>query len=337
MAKPVSFTSPTDTQAHLEFVRSNKPQVKIVAVVGKGNIITDEEVWQSVRQRPDHRNILDAPDRDEREVEMYRYELKRIIERELLVDDMFAKLKKNKASMIEEIKEFAEKSADRQLRAARRTLGLASDKEFEEQALIPQGLTLSVVRRQIVRNTIAMEYVRSVVRDKAKGIGLGEVHEYYVKNPEKFQVPERVKWQDIFIALAKFSNLQEAYRHAEGIRQQAAAGGDFAALSRQYDHGDAAFRNGDGVGEKRGEIRPPELEAILFQLAPGQVSGLIPVEAGYHIVKVVERSQAGTRPFDEKCQEEIRDILFEQMQRAEYKRLTEALWRTGAVQIIDVP
>lgn len=336
-ATPASFVAPPSGAALQEFLLRDKPRVKVVAIVGKGNIITDDEVWQSVRQRPDHRSALISVDRDQIEAEMYRYELKKIVERELLVDDMIAKMKKNKPGAVEEIKEFAARAADRQIRAGRRSTGLATDKEFEDRALVPQGLSLNVLKRQIERNTIAMEYIRSLVREKAKGIGLGDVHEFYVKNPDKFQTKEKVKWQDIFIAFAKFQTPQEAYRYAEEVRAKAASGADFATLSKHHDHGDAAFRDGDGVGDKRGEIRPVELEPVIFQTQPGQVSGLVQVAAGYHIVKVVERSEAGTRPFDEKCQEAIRDMLFDQMQKVEYKRLTEDLWRKGAVQIVDVP
>src|SRR5262249_44326914 len=160
--------------------------------------------------------------------EMYRSELKKIIERELLVDDMFARMKKGKPGAIEDIKEFAAKAADRQLRMGRRQTGLATEKDFEDKALRPQGLTINVLRRQIERNTISQEYIRNLVREKYKGIGLGDVHEYYVKHPEKFQTQDHVKWQDIFIAFAKFPTPQEAYRHAEDVRRQAVEGADFA-------------------------------------------------------------------------------------------------------------
>ena len=336
-ATPAAFVMPPNAAAMKQFILNSKPQVKVVAIVGKGNIVTDEEVWQMVRQRPDHRDALTSSDRETRELEMYRYELKKIIERELLVDDMFAKMKKNKPGAIEEIREYASKTADRNLRDYRRRYGFATEKELEEKALVPQGLTVNVLRRQIERNTVAMEYIRSMVREQAKGIGLGDVHEYYVKNPDKFQTPERVKWQDLFIAFGKFATPEEAYRHAEEIRRQAVAGADFAALSKQHDHGDAGFRNGDGVGTTRGEIRPSELEPAVFQTPPGQVSTLIQGATGYHIIKATEHAQAGIRPLDEKCQSDIREMLFEQMRKQVEGRLTENLWRKGAVQIVDVP
>lgn len=329
--------SPSDPKPMREFILNDKPRVKVVAIVGKGNIITDEEVWQALRQRKDYHAALIASDREQREQEMYRFELKRLIERELLIDDMFAKMKKAKNTASDEIKDFASKIADRQMREARKANGFATETDFQDKALTPQGLSLPVLRRQIERGTMSNEYIRSLVKEKVKGIGLGDVHEYYVKHPDLFQNPDRVKWLDIFIAYAKFPTPEEARKHAELIRIQAVSGGDFSALVKQFDHGDASLRNGYGAGELRGEIRPEEIEPVLFEMKPGEVSKPIPVAAGYHIVKVIERQNAGTLPFDEKTQTAIRGMITEQMQRAEYNRLVENLWRNGAVQIVDVP
>lgn len=335
-ATPTSYT-PKDKDAPMrEFLLKDKPRVKVVAIVGKGNIVTDEEVWQAIRQREDHHTALASANREEREAEMYRFELKRIIERELLLDDVFGKMKKNKPGAIDEIKDFASKTADKHIRDTRRRFNFATDQELQEKALTPQGLTLPMFRRRIERETMCGEYVRNIVREKAKGIGLGDIHEFYAKNQDKFKTPDRVKWQDIFIAFAKFSTPQEAYQHAEAARRQIASGADFVATVKQYDHADATPQNVMGIGEERGKIAPPELEPALFQLQAGQVSGLIQTATGYHIVKALERENAGIRPFDEKSQTAIRNMLIDQMQQTEYRRLVDDLWRNGAV-FFDVP
>jgi hypothetical protein len=335
---PVSLTSRDKSdQPMREFILNDKPRVKVVAVVGKGNIITDEEVWQAVRQRKDFRDAQLTADKEQREAEMYRYHLKRIIERELLIDDMFFKMKKAKPGIMDEIRDYAGKAADKSMREYRRSLGLATEQELQDKALTPQGLTVNVLRRQIERDTICNEYIRSLVKEKQKGIGLGDIHDFYKKYPEKFETKERVKWLDIFIATAKFATPEECRAHAEAVRQQAASGVDFLALVKKYDHGTGEFTRGEGTGQHRGEVKPEELEPTIFAMKQGEVSAVIPVDTGYHILKIAERENAGMKPFDEKTQTAIRGMLFEQMQKFEYTRLVDGLWRTGAVQIIDVP
>ena len=320
-------------------VPATAPRIKVVALVGKDHVVTDEEVWEAVRQRvmdyctvTQGRVFKDA----EKEKVVYAEELRHAVERELVLDEMTGRLKKaGKANLLEEIKEFAGKTADRQLRDRKRRMGVASDDELRD-VLATQGLTLPVVRRQLERQLMANEYVRTVLKEKGKTPGLAEVRAYYDAHPDEFKTADRVKWLDIFVSPNKFPSRQAAAAHAAAVREQAAApGADFAALSKQHDHGLAGQQGGEGIGQKRGEVRPAELEETVWTLLPGQVSGVIETPAGYHVVKVAEREFAGVRPYDVKTQAEVRDKLAEKLHEREYKRLVEELWRRGVVKVME--
>jgi peptidyl-prolyl cis-trans isomerase SurA len=310
------------------------PRVKVVAVIGAGNVITDQEVLESVRQRMGEYVQLTGHEREAKERALYVEELRKVIERELILDEMFQRLKKAKPGVIDELKDFAAKAADRQLREFKKFYRVRTDDEFRD-LLASQGLTLPVIRRQLERQMMADEYVRSMLKEKGRAVGLGEIHDYYLKNPGEFATDDRVKWLDVFVSFNRFATAREAFDHAEAIRRQAAAGADFVALSRQHDHGLAGQQNGEGVGQKRGEIRPADVEPAVWALRPGEVSGLIETPAGYHVVKVVEREHAGTRPFDPKVQAEIREKLTKRLREQEYRRLVEELWRKAAIRVLD--
>jgi peptidyl-prolyl cis-trans isomerase SurA len=318
-------------------LKDSVPQIKVVALVGATGLVTDQEVIEAVRQRPDLAG-LDGYALRAKEQELYAAMLRKVIERELILDDMYAKLKKNgKGALVDEIKEFASKGADQSLRMIRREIGLDTDEKFQ-MWLRAQGLTEPVIRRQIERQTMADEYIRSAIREKGRGPGLAEIRSYYDRNPGEFKTEDRVKWLDIFISVNKHASPQAARAHAEHVRSQAVPGKvqkDFVALVKEYDNGLAVGTNGVGVGSKRGEIQPPDVEKTVWSLAPGMVSELIETPTGYHIVKVVERDTAGVKPFDAKVQAEIREKILKQQREAEYKRVVEDLWRKGAVQVIQ--
>src|SRR6185436_14276376 len=69
---------------------SGDPRVKIVAHIGAGNIVTDEEVWEAVRQRiQDYTSFVDGQGGGKQVIEdaakkkaVYAEELRRTIERE---------------------------------------------------------------------------------------------------------------------------------------------------------------------------------------------------------------------------------------------------------------
>ena len=329
------FTTGKTIGSSVDLLRAAVPRVRIVARVGETNVITDQEVIEAVYQQYHQLAGLDERTRTTKQKEMYTLVLRKTIERELILDDMYAKLKKaNKPQVIEEIKEFASSSADRQLRMFRADSGAKSDEEFAAMLRV-QGLTIPVIRRQMERQLMAEQYISSALKEKSRRVGLGEVRDYYDKHAAEFQSPDRVKWLHLFVAIKNHPTPQAAYNHAAALGQKAAGGADFAALAMQFDEGLAKQQKGFGTGEKRGEVLPADVEPTVWELKPGQTSGVIQTPTGFHIVKVAERDYAGTQPFDTAVQTKIRDRLNKQHSEAEYRKLVEELWRKGVVSVFE--
>jgi len=93
-------------------------------------------------------------------------------------------------------------------------------------------------------------------------------------------------------------------QEAEAILAQLQAGADFATLAQTYSQDITTRDRGGDLGFfPRGLLLAPELEEAAFNLAPGQISGIIPSELlGYHIVQVLERQE---RPISEQDKEMI--------------------------------
>ena len=189
----------------------------------------------------------------------------------------------------------------------------------------------------MVRQIMADEYVRSAIKEKGRTPGFADIRAYYELHPDEFKKDDQVKWLDIFISFSKHPTRQAAYQHADKVRQEAAQGADFVTLVKQHDNGLAIGSNGVGVGTKRGDIQPPDVERVVWALKPGAVSDLVETPTGYHIVKVAEREYAGIRAFDAKIQNLIREKIQRQYRENEYHRLIEELWRNGTVRIIEMP
>lgn len=315
--------------------KAGTPRVKVVAVVGTSlTVITDQEVRESVWQRNEELARYDGREREAKTKELYTAALRRAIERELILDEMYGKLKKaNKGNVIDEIKDAAAQETERQLRFIKKQIGIKSDEDFTTFLRI-QGLTVQVLRRQYEREAMARQYVTSMLKEKGRRASLADVRDYYDKHPKEFATKDSVKWQHVFVSANKHG--QAAAQRAEAIRQAAANGQDLGALSKQYDDGLAGAQNGLGVGERGGEIAQ-DLEATVLGLKPGELSAVIQTPTGYHIVKVLEREYAGVRPFDQTVQNAIRDKLDGQFYEADRAKMVEDLWRKGVVQVVEEP
>lgn len=111
-------------------------------------------------------------------------------------------------------------------------------------------------------------------------------------------------------------------QEAEQLLAQIQAGGDFAALARQYSQDESTREAGGDLGFfPRGVLMVPEVEEAAFSLQSGQTSGVVQSSFGYHIVQVTEREL--NYPLSPENLQLLRD-------RA-YQEWSEALW--GQAQI----
>ena len=309
-------------------------QVKVVATIGPDIIVTDEEVSMMMKQRARDYVTLTGDERKAKEKEVYREELRKLIERELLLNDFLSKVKKNKPQLIEELWDRAARMTDDHLRSLKKMFNLKTEAEMTVE-MERQGLSYKLFRRQIERESMVSQFLSSVLREKNGTPTVQEVHAYYDQHQAEFQTTDRVKFQDLFVANSRFSNPQEAKAYADDLWKKLLAGADFVATVKEKGHGDSLLREGAGVGEKRGDIRPVELEETVFSIKAGNISGVVATESGYHIIKVLERDVAGTRKFDDKLQTEIRAKLTNQGIKVERDKMVAALWRSTGVTIQD--
>jgi parvulin-like peptidyl-prolyl isomerase len=239
---------------------------------------------------------------------------------------------KTRPQILDKLKEYSEQEFTRETRKMREGAHIPSEEEFRT-ALEQQGLTYENLKRSITRGFMTNEYMRNRIFNALDPLGLPQIRQYYEEHPGEFMLQDRVRWQDIFIDAFSFKSRAEAHAHAEAIARRAMAGEDFAALVQEFDQGTSkGMPNGEGIGQERGQIRPPELEPYLFQLKSGEVGPILEMPFGYHVFRVVHREYAGRQPFDAKTQEEITKKIKDLIAKREYKRIVDDLRRKATIQ-----
>ncbi len=128
-----------------------------------------------------------------------------------------------------------------------------------------------------------------------------QLKQEYQDNIDSYRAPERVSVRHILIktqGLPK-EDAPKLKAKAEDILKQLQHGGNFAELAKQNSDDPGSKVKGGELGWiVRGQT-VPNFEKTAFSLKPGQLSGLVETEYGYHIIQVEDKQAAHTQSFDE--------------------------------------
>jgi parvulin-like peptidyl-prolyl isomerase len=162
-----------------------------------------------------------------------------------------------------------------------------------------------------------------------------EVKEYYDKNREsKYSKPAMVKASHILID-TRGKNEQEkaeAKKQAETLLADAKKpNADFAALARANSADPTAKNNGGDVGffPRSGAMEEP-FAAAAFALKKDEISDLVETQYGYHIIKLTDRKEPTTRPFDDAAAG-IREALQREKVGAQMQKYAEELRKSAKI------
>ena len=128
-----------------------------------------------------------------------------------------------------------------------------------------------------------------------------EAKDFYDKNPDRFKQPEGVRASHILIMAndkADEATKKTARAKIDGLLKRVKAGEDFAALAKENSQDGSASQGGDLGFFQRGRM-VPAFDQAAFALKPGEVSEVVTTEFGYHIIKLTEKKEASTVPFEQ--------------------------------------
>lgn len=175
------------------------------------------------------------------------------------------------------------------------------------------GAGLDALKRIYRQLIIASEFKNATL---SKVDWQAQIDKYYEQDKSLFvettfrQKDEEAVWaRHILIKFpegVKEEDKDKLTKKAEEILTKAKNGEDFAQLAKQYseDPGSAEY-GGDYVFQKGKMVKA--FEDAAFSLQPGQISGIIETDFGFHIIKVEEKIEKG-QPVSLRCAKEYREF-----------------------------
>lgn len=167
-----------------------------------------------------------------------------------------------------------------------------------EKAAQEQGVSFEDFKANIRNQVITQQVMRQEVGEHIQ-MTPGEVERFYEAHKQDYAQPESVRLSEILIATGSGDDpakVTAAKAKADDIEARLHSGGDFAQLARSFSEGPTAAEGGDLGQYKRGQLGKL-LEDKTFDLQSGQYTDPILTRQGYIILKVVQHTSGGPRPF----------------------------------------
>ncbi len=149
---------------------------------------------------------------------------------------------------------------------------------------------------------------------------------------ERDQPFTRVEASHVFIAVsgATEAEVDSLRRFAEAIRERAAGGEDFGRLAREHSDDPTSASQGGYLGWVGRDHLMANLDAVLLEMQPGQVSETVRTSLGYHIFKVTDRESPDFESARDVYRRMYRSLRTEEMETA----FTDSLVESSGLRLV---
>lgn len=192
------------------------------------------------------------------------------------------------------IYENAVKEAKRRLEEERAGLG----EEGFERLLAGQRLTGEGYLERFLEKVLVEKLGEAVSADVR--VNEDEAESFYLTHKELYSASTLIRAAHIVV---------ETEGQARMAAEQISRGEDFARLAQAVSQDVATRNNGGDMGWVEKGTLDPAFEQAAFGLATGQVSGVVRASDGFHVIKVLERRDAYTLPFEQVKDRAMADLL----------------------------
>jgi peptidyl-prolyl cis-trans isomerase C len=186
----------------------------------------------------------------------------------------------------------------------------------------------------LVDDFLTSAYLMDVVLSPV-AVSEDDVKQYYKANEKIFFIPEQVKARHILIKVP-FGTTGEARKKgkekAESMLEWLKRGESFERLAEKNSEDPESAKKGGDLGFFTRGRMPKPFEEAAFSLKPGQISGIVETDLGYHIISVEDRREAKTRSFEE-VKDSIRKQLADDLTKSKLEEFLKQVSQEAGLEV----
>lgn len=187
---------------------------------------------------------------------------------------------------------------------------------------------LDTIRRTVTIDRFVKEEIDARISTTER-----DARAFYDSRPDLFTPRPQVRLGQIAVEAPPswpVSRRAEALSRLSGALERIQRGDSFEDLAREISEDPSASRGGR-IGVIQKGVFPNAVESAIFLLQPGEVSGIVESEQGYHLFKVYERLGGRLIPFEE-VKEQAGDMLLKQRRGERLSSLVKSLREKATIE-----
>ena len=238
------------------------------------------------------------------------------------------------AERLPEIKAKVDEAFDReQLPQMVKAAGAASLQEYEHQ-IRSQGQSLDRMRKMFFERALAQEWLQQNA-SSAGEIPHAEMIAWYQHHLSDYEFEARSRFEQLTVKITPDQPRDLAWNRLAAMGNKVLQGQPLSEVAKAESEGPTARTGGQYDWTTQGSLVSKVLNEAIFSLPVGELSAILDDGDALHIIRVVERTEAGRTPFVE-AQVAIREELRRQrLTRAQEEYLSRLRDRTPVWTMFD--
>jgi len=184
--------------------------------------------------------------------------------------------------------------------------GVANALEYD-QLLRSRGQSLDRIRKTFFERALAQQWIQQKVVNDGE-IPHAEMIAWYQNHLAEYDYPAKARFEQLTVKITAGRPRGQAWNMLAAMGNEVMQGTPFADVARSRSEGPTAAAGGSYDWTTRGSLVSKVIDEAVFTMPVGQLTAILDDGSALHILRVIERTDAGRTPFIE-AQVGIRDQL----------------------------
>jgi hypothetical protein len=195
-----------------------------------------------------------------------------------------------------EIREKVDEAFDReQVPQMVQAAGVGSIREYE-QLLRTQGQSLARMRKMFFERALAQEWIQQNANTTGE-IPHAEMIAWYQNHIDEYDFPARARFEQLTVRISQKQPRDQSWNRLAAMGNDVLNGRPFEEVAKELSEGPTASNGGIYEWTTQGSLVSEVIDKAIFSLPIGELSAILDDQNSLHIIRVIERTDAGRTPF----------------------------------------